>query len=90
MFIKDGTKHNMDQVILWAFRSTAHQLVAEIHNHWKNTHEIDHILVAGGGGAALYPHIHNEFRSIELINNSQWSIVEGYNRWGVRTWKGAM
>lgn len=86
-FIKDGVEHDMSQVIIWAFRSTAQQLVAEIHNHWKNTHEIDHILVAGGGGAALYPYILNEFRSIELLLNSQWSIVEGYNRWGKRTWK---
>ncbi|MMZ43629.1 hypothetical protein D1872_51920 [compost metagenome] len=88
-FIKNGVAHDMTQVNVWAFKSTAHQLVAEIYNHWKNTHEIDHILTAGGGGAALYPYIQGEFRNIELLRNSQWSIVEGYNRWGKRTWKDA-
>lgn len=87
VFIKDGKEADMTNVINWALKATAQQLVAEIYNRWKNTHEIDHIFVAGGGGAALYPYIMQEFASIELIANSQWAIARGYNKWGRRTWK---
>jgi len=88
-FIKNGQEHDMTAVIQWAYRATAQQLADEIHNHWKNTHEIDHIIVAGGGGAALYQYLVPEFPAIELIPNSQWAIVRGYEKWGRRTWKDA-
>lgn len=86
-FIKNGVEADMTQVINWAFKATAQQLVSEIYNKWKNTHEIDLILVAGGGGAALYQYLTPEFPNIELIANPQWAIAEGYEKWGRRTWK---
>lgn len=86
-FVKNGTPHDMTAVINWALKHTAKQLVAEIYNKWKNTHEIDHILVAGGGGAAMYEYICTEFSQIEKLKNSQWAIARGYDKWGRRTWK---
>ena len=89
-FIKNGIPHDMSQVIQWAFKATAQQLVSEIYNKWKNTHEIDHILVAGGGGAALYQYLVTEFSNIEKLHNGQWAIASGYDKWGRRTWKDAV
>ncbi|MNE51437.1 hypothetical protein D3C80_1460650 [compost metagenome] len=86
-FVKDGVEADMTEVIAWAFKHTAQQFLAELYNHWKNTHEIDTILVAGGGGASLYPYLVPELSSPELLPNPQWSIAIGYHRWGVRTWK---
>lgn len=88
-FKKHGKSYDMGSVIEWAFRATAQQLVSEILNKWKNTHEVDHILVAGGGGALLYPYFQSEFSNIELSGDPQWSIVSGYDKWGRRKWKDA-
>lgn len=83
-FRKNGKTYDMSSVINWAFQATAQQLLSEITNKWKNTYEIDSILLAGGGGKALSPYLLKEFPNIELLNNSQWSIVSGYYKWGVK------
>lgn len=85
-FKKSGKTFNMAPVIDWAYKSTAQQLVSEIINKWKAIHEIDHILIAGGGGIALSPYILKEFENIELLNDAQWAVVSGYYKWGVRNY----
>jgi len=84
-FRKNGMIHDMRPVIEWAYQATAQQLVAEVTNKWKTIHEIDHILLAGGGGIALSKYILPEFPNIELLNDSQWAVVRGYYKWGVRS-----
>lgn len=86
-FRKSGKSYDMKPVIQWALSATAEQLVSEIFNKWKTIHEIDHIILAGGGGIALSPFIMKEFDNISLNPDSQWSIVRGYEKWGKRTWK---
>jgi plasmid segregation protein ParM len=83
-FRKSGKVYPMQQIVQWAYKATAQQLVAEVTNKWKTIHEIDHILLAGGGGLALSKFILPEFSNIELLENSQWSVVNGYYKWGVR------
>lgn len=83
-FRKSGKVYPMHQVIQWAYKSTAQQLIAEITNKWKTIHEIDHILLAGGGGQALSKFILPEFPNIELLDDPQWAVVKGYYKWGVR------
>jgi hypothetical protein len=88
-FTKDGKVAPMKPVIDWAFKATAQQFLAELYNRWKNTHEIDETLVAGGGGKELYPYLMREIKNTSLLPNSQWAIAEGYDRWGRMTWKDA-
>jgi plasmid segregation protein ParM len=83
-FRNRGKIYDMRKVMEWAYKSTAQQLVAEITNKWKYIHEIDHILLAGGGGLALSKWILPEFPNIELLEDSQWAVVKGYYKWGVR------
>jgi plasmid segregation protein ParM len=83
-FRKSGKVYNMEDLIQWAYKATAQQLLAEVTNKWKHAHEIDHILLSGGGGIALSRYIMTEFDNIELLNNTQWSVVNGYHKWGVR------
>lgn len=85
-FSKSGTTYDMSTVISWALKATAQQLVSEIFNKWKTIYEIDHILVAGGGGIALYKYIASEFENIELLEDAQWAVVSGYYKWGVRNY----
>lgn len=86
-FSKNGRTFNMATVIQWAFQSTAEQLVSEVLNKWKTLYEIDHILLAGGGALALGDFILPEFENSMLADNSQWAVVNGYWKWGMRTWK---
>ncbi len=83
-FRKSGKVYDMNGVIQWAYQATAQQLVAEITNKWKTIHEIDHILLAGGGGLALSRYILPEFPNIELLEDTQWAVANGYYKWGVR------
>lgn len=83
-FRKSGKVYPMKEITQWAYRATAQQLLAELTNKWKTIHEIDHILLAGGGGQALSQYILPEFPNIELLNDPQWAVVKGYYKWGVR------
>lgn len=83
-FKSKGKSYPMQGTIDWAFKSTANQFLAELTNKWKSIHEIDHILLAGGGGIALSPYILPQFPNIELLDDAQWAVVKGYHKWGVR------
>lgn len=83
-FKNKGKVYPMQQTIDWAYKSTATQFLAELTNKWKSIHEIDHILLAGGGGIALAPYILPQFPNIELLADAQWAVVNGYQKWGVR------
>jgi plasmid segregation protein ParM len=87
-FRKNGKVYNIQNIIQWACESTAHQLVSEIGNKWKdNAWQIDHIIVAGGGGEMLYPYLEEHFSSIQLAEDSQMSVVKGYHKWGMKLWR---
>jgi plasmid segregation protein ParM len=83
-FRNKGKSYDMTQLIQKAYYNTSSQLIAEITNKWKTIHEIDHILLAGGGGIALAKQILPHFENIELLEDAQWAIVNGYYKWGVR------
>jgi plasmid segregation protein ParM len=86
-FSKSGKDFDMKQIIDWAFRTTAEQLISEIFNKWKNIHEIDYIYISGGGGIALSPYLLSEFENINLMHDSQWAVARGYYKWGRRSWR---
>jgi hypothetical protein len=83
-FRNKGKVFDMGQLIQKAYHNTSLQLVAEITNKWKTIHEIDYILLAGGGGIALSKNILPHFENIELLYDAQWAVVNGYYKWGVR------
>ncbi len=89
-FNKNGKTYDMKPIIEWAFRATSLQLMDELLNKWKTSYEIDHIILAGGGGAALQKFILPSFENISLASDSQWSVVSGYEKWGVRNWGSAV
>lgn len=84
-FKKNGKTYDMTSIINWAFQMTSNEILSVIENKWKNDlHTVDLILLAGGGGSALAQYLLPEFSNIELLEDSQWSVVEGYYRWAVR------
>ncbi|WJJ55372.1 hypothetical protein QB910_000128 [Dabrowskivirus KKP3916] len=82
-----GKEFDLKPVIKYAHETVAAQLIGEIHNKWNNEEwRIDNVFIAGGGGRALHKYIEPEFANTELIEDSQWAVVRGYNKWGKRTW----
>jgi plasmid segregation protein ParM len=83
---KGGKRYNMRPVIDFAFQVTAEKLINEVLNKWKDgINDIEHIVVSGGGGFNLFPYLEKEFPSIEMIEDPQWAVVNGYYKWGVRS-----
>lgn len=86
-FHTHGKSYSMTPTINWAYQLTAEQLVSEIQNKWKTMHEIDYIILAGGGSLGLADYILPEFQNASLAPGGQQAVVRGYWKWGLRTWK---
>lgn len=82
-FRNKGRVFDMSDIIQKAYHNTSQQLLAELTNKWKTAHEVDRILLAGGGGMALSRHLLPHFENIELLHDAQWAVVSGYYKWGV-------
>jgi len=85
-FIQKGMSHDITSIIDWASASTSEQLLGEIQIKWLNDWEIGHVLFTGGGSILLYQYLSPYFPSSELVVDSQWANVNGYTKWGMRTW----
>jgi plasmid segregation protein ParM len=80
-----GKLHPVDKLVEWAYQNLAKQLATEISNKWGTSlFDIDEIVLAGGGGIALNKWVIPEFDNIELLEDSQWAVVNGYSKWGIR------
>jgi len=85
-FRKGGKRLDMKPLIKYAFDATSEKMMADILNKWKDgVHDIEMVLVAGGGGANLFEGI-KEHIDAELLPDPQWAVVNGYYKWGVRTY----
>lgn len=84
-FKSKGMVYPVDKLVDWASKNIAEQIVTEILNKWGNSiYEIDEIILAGGGGIPLSKWILDKFSNISLTEDSQWAVVNGYHKWGVR------
>ncbi|QTL96580.1 hypothetical protein GM661_00635 [Iocasia frigidifontis] len=68
-----------------AFRLTAQNIISEVSTLW-NIWEIETILVAGGGGIALYDYLSSQLDNIMLVRAGQFSNVNGYFKMANRSW----
>lgn len=85
-----GKRYAVDGLIKWAYEMTATQLLSEIFSKWKNTWEIDQIIIGGGGSIPLYAHIEKELQNAILVNDPQLGVVRGYTKWGRRNFSGVI
>jgi plasmid segregation protein ParM len=84
-FKSKGMIYPVEKLVEWAFKNIAEQIVTEITNKWGNSiYEVDEIILAGGGGIPLSKWILDKFSNISLTKDSQWAVVKGYHKWGVR------
>jgi plasmid segregation protein ParM len=84
-FKSKGMIYPVDKLVDWAFKNIAEQIVTEVINKWGNSiYEVDDIILAGGGGIPLSNWILDKFSNITLTKDSQWAVVNGYHKWGVR------
>lgn len=86
-FRKGGKRLDMKPLIKYAFDATSDKMMSDILNKWKDgIHDIEMILVAGGGGANLFKGIQEHVENVQLLPDPQWAVVNGYYKWGVRTY----
>ena len=64
----------------------ARQILAEASQVWGNAARLDALLVAGGGAEIVGPAIMAEYPHARIVQNPQWSNVEGYLRFARRHW----
>ena len=74
-----GQEYDVSSLIDSTKKSVANKLIAWISTIWKNQPEIDEIIIAGGGGIALYPYLKKEIDS-KLADNPQLAILNGYEK----------
>ncbi|MTI62133.1 MAG: ParM/StbA family protein [Firmicutes bacterium] len=68
-----------------AFQLTAQNIISEVSTLW-NIWEIETILIAGGGGIALYDYLPDQLDNIMLVRAGQFSNVQGYLKMANRNW----
>lgn len=86
-FRKHGEIYDMSDVVTWACKATAMQLISEITNRWRGSWKVDTIIVGGGGGMVLYPYIKPHFENVRIAPNAQMAVVNGYNKYGMKMWR---
>jgi len=69
-------------------RPFARQILAEATQVWGSAARLDVLLVAGGGAGLVGPALAAEFPHVRVLDNPQWSNVEGYLRFGRRHFGG--
>ena len=74
-----GTQYTVQLLIEEAKKQTAQQLVSWVSTIWKDRGDFDKIVIAGGGGAALFPTMQNTLDA-ELAPNPQMSVYNGFRK----------
>ncbi len=82
-----GEKYDITDIRDRAFDLAAQQIISEIHSFWPHLWEFSTILIAGGGGMALFDYIKEEIDNCFLVDDAQFSNVDGYLKIANRSFK---
>lgn len=74
-----GEEYYIEELIAHAKEVVAGKLVTWIGTIWKNRPEIDAVIVAGGGGMAMFDYL-KEPLDATLSDNAQLAILNGYRK----------
>lgn len=85
-----GQKYELAAVVNQAFAQLAARIAGEVNRLWSDDWDIDLIVLTGGGGATLAPHllplIQGEVMPLAADQDARLSNVMGYWKYGMNIW----
>ncbi|MDB5988100.1 MAG: ParM/StbA family protein [Nevskia sp.] len=85
-----GQKYELTAIVQQAFAQLAARIAAEVNRLWADDWDIDAIVLTGGGGATLAPHlvplIQGEVLPMASDHDARLSNVLGYWKYGMHIW----
>lgn len=85
-----GASYDLSQVTERAFRQLAETVADQVKRLWTDDWDIDAVILSGGGGAVLAPHLTPllEHQLLPLDGaDPRFNNVDGYWKYGVHLWK---
>lgn len=86
-----GKNYDLTRITDRAFAQLANAVASEVNRLWADDWDIDLIVVTGGGGAVLAPHlsklIQGEILPVDKTADARFNNVTGYWKYGVHLWQ---
>ena len=85
-----GKTYGLKRITEQAFSQLAGQIASDVNTLWADDWDIDHIIVTGGGGAALLPYLQplleGEIIPMDSHEDPRLHNVQGYQKYAVHLW----
>ncbi|MBI2383983.1 MAG: ParM/StbA family protein [Gammaproteobacteria bacterium] len=85
-----GKRYDISAMVRQAFQSLAAKIAAEANRLWADDWDIDAIVITGGGGAVLAPHmqplLEGEVIPVPADQDARLNNVGGYWKYGMHVW----
>ena len=85
-----GKRYDLNKLTERAFGALATRVATELNRLWADDWDLDAVIIAGGGGAALLPYlqplIEHELIPVDADADSRMLNVQGYYRYGRHLW----
>lgn len=86
-----GKSYDLSRITERAFAQLATAIASEVNRLWTDDWDIDLIVLTGGGGAVLAPHLANlvqgEVLPVDASSDARFNNVTGYWRYGTHLWQ---
>ena len=87
-----GKKYDLTKMVQRAFSQLASKIATEVNRLWSDDWDIDTIVLTGGGGALLAPHLQplleGEVVPVPADIDARFNNVQGYWKYGQYLWAG--
>lgn len=88
-----GKRYDLTGIVQAAFQQLAGRIAQEVNRLWADDWDIDAIVITGGGGAVLAPHLapllEGEVLPVPPDQDARLNNVHGYWKYGVHLWPSA-
>jgi plasmid segregation protein ParM len=85
-----GKRYDLNKLVQQSFQALATRIANEVNRLWADDWDLDAVLLAGGGGAALAPFlqplIEHELIPIDGDTDPRLMNVNGYYKYGMHVW----
>lgn len=86
-----GKSYDLTRITDRAFTQLATSVASDVNRLWTDDWDIDLIVVTGGGGAVLAPHleklVQGEVLPVDKTGDARFNNVTGYWKYGVHLWQ---
>ncbi len=85
-----GKTYGLKRITEQAFSQLAGQIASDVNSLWADDWDIDHVIVTGGGGAALLPYLQplleGEIIPMDSHEDPRLHNVQGYQKYAAHLW----